>query len=715
MAHAAARCLSWPLLAVAASTAIAAEMAVPGFTSAQAEEGARIYAVRCASCHGGSLSDGEFAPPLKGYDFLEKWRGRSVGDLSGFIEAQMPPGGAGTLNNGEVASLAAYILQANKAAAGPQPLPADPAMLAGVPLPDPIVATYGAVSGSAVVPPSPVKRRNPIDSYSSVTDVMLAKPADDDWLTWRRTPQADGYSPLRQVTRRNVASLGIAWAWSLPNGPNVGTPLVHDGVLFMPGSDSGDVLQAFDAATGELLWQHRHMLPAGTSPGFRKAIALYGDKVFISTSDLHVIALDAKSGRQAWDSIVTLPKGGVRRQLHGGPIVAGGMVIVGTGGDTPGGNLIVAFDATNGVEKWRFNTIAQPGEPGGESWNGLAASARTGGSVWNPGSYDPQSGLAYFGPAPTYDTGPLRVPSSDPALSRDALYTNHTLAFDPRTGELRWHFSHFPNDQWDLDWAFERQIVDIPFKGTTHRAVLTGNKGGVFDVLDAKSGAYLFSFDLGMQNLITSIDPKNGTKAFDPALWPGDGRTKFVCPYMQGGKNWFPDAVDPVNHLLFVPMAEACMEMAPVAPGEKGLLTGYNIKLRPRPGSDGRYGRIQAYDLARRKTAWVQRRRAPISTGVLATAGGVIFAGFVDRMLIAYDSATGEPVWHTRLNDVPDSNLISYAVNGIQYIAVVTSQGGSSPTIFSGLVPEIQNPKNRTSTLWVFRLAQSQVDATAIE
>ena len=167
----------------------------------------------------------------------------------------------------------------------------------------------------------------------------------------------------------------------------------------------------------------------------------------------------------------------------------------------------------------------------------------------------------------------------------------------------------------------------------------------------------------------------------------------MTCPHAGGAKNWLPDSYNPDSHVLFVSLVEACMDLLPVPPGGRGSLsTGVRWALRPRPDSDGKYGRVQAINIETKKTMWMERQRAPMSTGVLATAGGVVFAGAIDRGFSAYDDATGKELWHTRLNDVPSSAPMTYIVNGQQYIALVIGNGGAQAATFPALVPEIKNP-----------------------
>jgi alcohol dehydrogenase (cytochrome c) len=569
----------------------------------------------------------------------------------------------------------------------------------GLPIPQP-----GAGGGLSPLagPPPVVTLPNPLDKFTSVTDSLLRNPPASDWLVWRRTYDDQGFSPLRQINRGNVADLHVAWSFSLPSGPNEGTPLVHDGVLFQ--QSYGDRVQAFDAASGDILWQYTRELPKDVAPGVKRNISIYGEMVLLATSDTHVVALNAKNGHVVWDHEIADYKD---VHLTGGPLVAKGKVMIGTQGRTAGGNYIVGLDPETGKEFWRFNTIAQPGEPGGNSWNGLPVEKRNGASVWTAGSYDPDLNLVFFGPGQTYDTGPLLHPVNQPGITNDGLYTDTTLALNPDTGKLAWSYQHMANDQWDLDWAFERELIQLPVNGANQKLVVTGGKEAVFDVLDERTGKYAFSMDMGLQNVIAAIDPKTGAKAINPDVMLGDGKPHTICPHPGGGRNWMPTSYNPEEKTLYIPMNETCMDLIPTHEGERASLSsGVRWTLRPRPGSDGKYGRIEAVNLETKKVVWTDRQRAPRTTGVLATAGGILFAGSMDRWIRAYDDSDGKVVWRTRLNDVPNSCPITYSVNGKQYVAVVAGNGGSDAMTWPVLVPEIHNPPDRSATLWVFELPE---------
>jgi alcohol dehydrogenase (cytochrome c) len=679
----------------------AAQEAALSFTAAQVEQGRAVYETTCTACHGANLDDGPLGAPLKGDAFMSKYGGKSVRELFDATRTTMPTGNPGSLPIETYAALVAFVLDANKIVAGDTPLPSDPQQLAAMQVP---AGGFSFMAFSPYTARAAVDRPTPLIDFTAVSDDSIASPPAGDWLGWRRSYDGQGFSPLAEIDARNVNDLRLAWSWTLPAGSAESVPLVRDGTMFVQAY--GDIVQAIDAKTGELIWQYTHTLEQGAAPFHKRGLALHGNRLYLGTSDVHVVALDVATGEPVWDTKI----GDFRRRegLNGGPLVARGKVMVGTTGTGVaakiGGPQIVGLDETTGTIAWRLGTIAKPGEPGGESWNGIPFDERSGASVWTPGSYDPTTGLAYFGTGNTYDTGPLLPPSNAPGVTNDALYTNSTLAVDPDTGALVWHFQHFPNDQWDLDWAFERQILDVPVNGATRRVVLTAGKIGIYDAVDARTGEFVFSLDLGLNNIVTEIDTRTGEKRVDRSRYP-DGSVQLVCPHGAGAKNFLPAAYIEARRLVIVPLNEACMDVFPVpGGGTGGLSSGVNWGIRPRPDSDGNYGRLQAIDLATRETVWTARQRAPQTSGVLATAGGLVFAAAFDRVLRAHDARDGRVLWETRLNDVSSSSPISYAVDGKQYVAIVVGEGGFHARSFAPLVPEFRSPPNRGATVWVFAL-----------
>jgi len=680
----------------------------PTFSNTQARAGETLYNRQCVNCHGPALTDGEFGPPLTGASFEQRWAGRSLANFFTYLRTTMPPGLTGQIEPGGYINLIAFILEKNKVAASTQTLPDSPESLTAMLVPGIASSEQdrlrqwspGGPIAAGVTLPKWSGSPNPLDTITQVSQTLLNDPPPGDWLTWRRTYDDLGFSPLQEITRVNVRNLQLAWSLNLPAGPNAATPLVHDGVIFVHAY--GDHLQALDAATGDELWHYGRLLGEKHRPGVKRNMALYGNRIYMSTSDGHVVALDFKNGHVVWDQPVTDPN--VRMSLSGGPLAADGIIMQGVQGSGKGGAYVVGLNADSGKELWRFYTIARPGQPGGDSWNGMPVEERSGGSVWTAGSYDPVLNLAYFGPAPTYNTLPVRDPVNKPGITNNTLYTDATIALRPRTGELAWYFQHLANDQWDMDWAFERQVVELPVDGKPQKVIVTAGKEAVFDIIDAATGKYLSSIDVGLQNLITAIDPETGFKTVDPALIPYGDKTLTICPHGGGAKNWIPGSINPRTRILYEPLVESCADLVPMEKGQLGLTSGVRFTIRPPLKSDGLYGRLQAINLETHQTLWMQRQRAPQTTGVVATAGGVVFAGALDRWFTAYDDSTGKILWRSRLNDVPSSAPISYTARGKQYIAMVVGYGSGHSVTFARLTPEITLPQASSSSIFVFAL-----------
>ncbi|MCK9285912.1 MAG: PQQ-binding-like beta-propeller repeat protein [Rhodocyclaceae bacterium] len=657
-----------------------------------------VFAANCAACHGAKLG-GALGPPVSGKAFQEKWAAKGAEALLGFVASTMPPSKPGGLDAKTYVDLTNLILARNHMRA----LGKTAAVRTGE-----YAAASAGGTGAADVNEDPQfravrqDREAKLAAIRAVSDSMLHDPPGEDWLHWRRTEDGQGFSPLRQITSGNADRLEVAWALKLPAGTNQITPLVHDGVMFI---DSAGTVQALDVATGDLLWKFSRVVdplpPRGPPLTNPKNMAIYGTSLFVPTLDNHLIALDVRNGKVIWDHKVDKTVGAMR--MTGGPVVARGKVMQGISGcsgvDNPGGCFIVALDAVTGKEAWRFNTIARPGEPGGDTWNGAPLSKRFGGSVWVSGTYDSDTGLVYFGTAQTYHIAPLMEPKPAKEDSADALYTDTTLALNPDSGALVWHYQHQAREVWDLDWVFERTLVTLPTAQGDTRMVVTVGKLGIMDAVDAKTGRYLFSYDMGLQNLVTAIDPVTGRKTTDPALEPEAGKAKLVCPFAGGARNWPATAYDPTTRTMFLPMAESCMDLL-WKPGE-----GWDIQytVRARPDSDGNFGQVAALNLETRKVEWRQRRRAPAASAVLATAGGVIFEGSRDRWFRAVESATGKPLWQIRLDMTPNGFPITFARDGTQYVSITTGGGGAIDIVWQPLTPEIKNPGGAT-TLWVFKL-----------
>ncbi len=535
----------------------------------------------------------------------------------------------------------------------------------------------------------------------SVSGDMLADPEAGSWLVWRRTYDSSGYSPLDQIHTENVDQIAQAWRIPLGQGSSMATPLVHDGVMFL--ADTNDAVLALDARNGEELWRYEHETGPDATAGLngKFGIAMYGENLIVPTLDLRLLALDFRSGELVWEHAISVSaESPSRYSLRAAPLLADGVIVQGvTATMVPEGGFILGIDAASGEELWRFQTVAGPDDPGGHTWNDIPGTERQGGSVWVAGSYDPELDLVFFGPAPTYHTAPLLDPVDMQGVSNDALYTNSTIALRPKTGELVWHFQHVANDQWDLDWSFERQIIEVEVDGAPRKAVITAGKMALYDALDAATGEYLFSIDLGLQNLVASIDPQTGVKTMNANARPNAENAVLICPQPIGGRNWLAASLNPQNNMLFLPLAETCMMGGPTGGDSNLLSTGAAITGVAPPGSDGNIGRLQAIDLETRELAWSFREFMPPASAVLATGGGLVFGGAIDQSFKAFNQDDGEVLWSMDLGDVPASFPISYGVDGKQHIALIVGQPGLHASALTGHAMQTSGDMSRFSGL----------------
>ena len=552
-----------------------------------------------------------------------------------------------------------------------------------------------------------------LDSYTSVTDETLLNPSDGDWLHWRRTYDGWGYSPLEQINKENVKDLGVAWTWSLTPGATETTPIVHDGVLYV--HNNLDKIQALDGATGDLLWEYIRDLPqavidAGGNTATKRNMAIYQDNIIVATSDTHIIALDAKTGQLVWDVQPADWTKGWR--YSAGPLIADGVIIqgmTGCGNAQPGGCFVTGHNPETGEELWRLHSIAQDGEDS-DTWNGLPVQSRFGASVWIAGTYDPDTKTVFTGVGQPYpwiaEMSGLLPKSEEEGISNNALYSDSTLALDPKTGELKWHHQYLENDTWDLDYVYERILVDLPFDGSDRKQVVTTGKLGIIEAIDRETGDWLWAKETVPQNVVASIDSKTGAKTINEEAIPKIGETTVNCPADPGGRGWPATAYSPRTETLYLPLAEFCSNTTPqpLDPGQIYTGGGRATFARiPVEGSDGNIGRVDAVKLTDQSTVWSHRQRAPMTSAMLPTGGGVVFGGDWDRYFYAFDDETGDVLWKIRTNNAVNSFPISYEVDGKQYVAVAVGNGSSQARSLATLTPELKVP-SAGSALWVFAL-----------
>ena len=559
--------------------------------------------------------------------------------------------------------------------------------------------------------PAPAKAQSSAD-FVPVTDAMLQNPSPDDWLMWRRTLDGWGYSPLDQITRENVGDLRMVWTRALTRGSQQGTPLAYDGVLYMP--NPMDVIQAIDAVTGDLKWEHRREVPEGGGRGLaanNRNVAIYDNLIIGTSVDDHVFALDVTTGEMVWETEI-LDYATNRALQSSGPIIANGKVISGRSCRTRDSCVITAHDARTGAELWRRHTIPAPGEPGDETWGDVALEDRRHVGAWMVPSFDPELNLIYIGTSVTSPAPKFMLGGAD----KKHLYHNSTLALDADTGEIVWYYQHLI-DHWDLDHPFERLLVDTAvtpdaaavdwinprLRPGEVRRVVTGipGKTGVVYTLDRETGEFLWATPTVMQNVISHIDGATGAVTENSeVVFSALGQEVLACPSWAGGKDWEAGAYSPLTNMMYMPLRSTC---ARVLSTMDGGLAIYRLAARHQlaPGTD-QLGSVRAISAETGRTAWIFEQRAA-TTSLVTTGGGLVFGGDVNGRFRAFDQDTGDVLWEINLGSPVTGFPITFAVDGRQYVAASTGSAANAG-INLRMTPELR--PSAGNNLFVFALPQ---------
>ncbi|HTS67047.1 MAG TPA: PQQ-dependent dehydrogenase, methanol/ethanol family [Candidatus Acidoferrales bacterium] len=484
-----------------------------------------------------------------------------------------------------------------------------------------------------------------------------------NWLTYSGNYQGHRFSPLTQLTPSNVGGLRVQWARQFGDRAEV-SPIVVDGVMYVSGPNNA---AALDVRTGRELWTWSRPIPKDyRNIGFgrvNRGPAILDNQIFVATLDCYLVALDAKSGLERWTARVEDYKPGYSMTLA--PLAIRGKILVGVSGGEAGiRGFLDAYDAGTGQRAWRFYTIPGPGEPGHDSWSG--ESWKTGGgSTWVTGSYDPGSNTVYWGvgnPGPDWNAD---------SRAGDNLYTCSLLALDGDTGKLKWHFQFTPHDSHDWDSTHVPVLFEGDVRGTRRKLVAVANRNAFYYVLDRTTGEFLAGRPYAKQTWAKGLDDR-GRPIVIPGTEPSVEGT-LVWPNLNGATVWFSPAFSPQTELMYVAVREiASVYFKRKAEYEPGTFFAGGGEARA--NGEKASGAIRALEGATGKMRWEFPMHTAPWSGVLATAGGLVFSGSDEGNFFALDAKTGKPLWDFQTGGAIAANPISYAVDGRQFVAIASGR-----------------------------------------
>lgn len=537
-------------------------------------------------------------------------------------------------------------------------------------------------------------------------DLISAADNNHNWLTYGRTYDAQRFSPLRQINKRNVGKLVPLWVFQTGVlGGFECTPLVIDGVMYV--STPWNHVHALDVRTGRPLWHYQRQLPDNMSiccGPVNRGLAAWRDRLYMTTLDAHVVCLAREATGEVtepiWDSEMADYEDAYAATVA--PLAVKDMIVAGISGAEFGiRGFIVAYDAETGLERWRFQTVPDPDdgstpESVRDSWGGKSWMTG-GGSTWVTGTYDPDLDLIYWGignPAPDFN-GDVRP--------GDNLYTDCVVALEADTGKLRWHFQYTPHDVWDYDGVNTPVLVDITFNGDQKptKCLVQANRNGYFYCLNRETGKVIYGKPFCKVTWTTGLDPETGRPKVNPnALPTPEGST--VYPGVPGGKNWPHMAFSPERGLMYVPVIN---NGATFTSGEVMYIKGQFFMGSAMAAVENESsGHLKAIDVKTGEVRWETPTRSPMLASVLTTGGGIGFTGDPEGYFIAFDLDTGEFLWQFQCGSGHHGSPITYEFEGQQHVAVCVGWGGPLAKYQDGAPWFAQIPKG--CAVYVFALSR---------
>jgi alcohol dehydrogenase (cytochrome c) len=542
----------------------------------------------------------------------------------------------------------------------------------------------------------------PVATLAQTADeIRNAANTPQNVLTYGMGYSQQRFSPLTQINRDTVKRLVPAWSYSMNNNTGEESqPLVYNGVIYVT---SHAKTVAVDALTGKEIWNTPIEYPPDTTRVVccgivNRGSAIYEGKIFRTTLDARVVALDMKTGKQIWSTKSGDAKDGIA--MTGAPLIASGVLITGMAGAEYGSRgYVEGYDPNDGKRLWRFYTVPRPGEPGAKTWPDDAATA-SGGSSWTTGTYDPELDLVFWG---------IGNPAPWNALLRkgDDLYTNTIVALRPKTGELVWHYQMSPNDPFDHDNITSIIQAELTIEGKPTKVLLQAARNGFYYVLERKTGQLLAANPYVKVTWADGIDKETGRPVWTETTKKAIAYTEEIqtWPHITGGTNWFPSSYDPRTNMAYVNTADWGMKYKPDPIEEiKNLKPGDShrgVKITPIFNEDGMRGHLRAIDPMTGKSKWSIPFKSPNWAGTLVTAGGLVFTGTLTGEFIAVDSDAGKILWQFQTPSGIIGQPVTWERDGKQYVTLTSGTGG----VYVLKTPDpnlVHVPPG--GTLWTFKL-----------
>jgi alcohol dehydrogenase (cytochrome c) len=618
--------------------------------------GRQTFVSRCAGCHGTDGNGGELGPAI-----TTRVPARTDADLTSLLAQGLPASGMPAFPNltaEETADVIRYLRTLRpRSGSAPERVK--------------VSLTDGSVAEGLVLNRSALDLQllgddRRIHLLRKTGERYRAVTSQADWPSYNGQTSGSRYSPLAQITARNVARTVPRWIFSLPSTSRLQvTPVVVSGVMYVT---SANECYALDAGSGREVWHYQRPRTKGlvgnAAGGINRGVAVAGDRVFMVTDHAHLIALNRFTGALLWET--EMADWRQNYNATGAPLAVGGLVVTGTsGGDEGVRGFVAAFDQATGTEAWRFWTVPRPGEPKADTWQGTGIE-HPGATTWLTGTYDPELETVYW---PTGNPSPDLIGDD---RGGDNLYSDSIVALDAKTGRLRWHFQFTPHDVWDYDAQETPALVDAIWQNRPRKLLVQANRNGFFYVLDRTDGTFLLGKQFAKSVTWASGLAPDGRPLTVPHMEPTLAGLR-VCPSLDGASNWYSTSFSPATGLYYVQTNDKCgvftrenMEWA----AGKGFMGG-SFKQAP---DEPAHRILRAIDIHTGRIVWELPQTGAVDSwgGTLSTAGGIVIFGEDSGSLMAADATSGTALWSFQTSQLWKASPMTYLFDNRQYIAVAS-------------------------------------------